>query len=140
MFNLNIQSKTQKSSGNVVRPVINCAGYLIHQEVIGLIVNTFGLNMRQLRNHQEQKPTQRIKHKRVIKPTSIEDEQQQQDIPSFVFDAIDLPTKSAKAHQRTRIQMLKPVLKIMGVFRRMPKRELVSVKIRIKLRIGEPMM
>ena len=51
MFDLNIQPKTQKSSHDIVGPVINRAGYLIHQEVIQVFAfNTFGLNMRQLRN------------------------------------------------------------------------------------------
>ena len=57
-----------------------------------------------------------------------------------MLNTIDLSTKTAKTHQRTRIQMLKPVLKIMGLFLRMPKCELVSVEVRIKLRIGETMV
>ena len=96
--------------------------------------------MRQLGRDQKQKPCQRIKYKRVVKSKPIEDTQKQCSIPSLVLDTIYLPTEAADTHQRASIQMLKPVLKIVGVLRRMPKRELMSVEIGVRNRIGEPMV
>ena len=137
VFDLNIQPKTHISSNNIVSSVIHGAGYLIFPEIIGCTYNTFGLDMRQLSSCQEQKPRQRIKDKCVINPNPIENIQKQHNIPSFVFDAVDLPSESSNTHQYARIEMLKPVLKIIGMVRRIAKCQLMAIEIGVKRGIGE---
>lgn len=137
VFYLNIQPKTHISSNNIVSSVIHGAGYLIFQEIIGCTYNTFGLDMRQLSSCQEQKPRQQIKNKRVVNPNPVDNIDKQQKVPSFVFDAVDLPTKSSNTHQYARIQMLKPVLEIIGMVRRIAKCQLMAIEIGVKRGIGE---
>ena len=54
-----------------------------------------------------------------------------------MFDAVDLPTESSNTHQYARIQMLKLVLKIIGMVGRIAKCQLMAIEIGVKCGIGE---